>query len=99
MFMLARSTAGRWPRSARVLSGIVGELPSNLFQTPKRSKLWPAPRLRRGVYFIRQVRRCREPGDRSAADWRTAANSRDRRADFARLEAAPTAPGVRGCAE
>jgi len=37
-------------------------------------------------------------GDRSEADWRTAASSRDRRAGFAHWEAAPTAPGVRGCA-
>ena len=46
-------------RGPRVLSGIS----RNLFQTPMRSKLWPAPRLLRGVYFIRQVRRCREPDE------------------------------------
>jgi len=28
-------------------------LPSNLFQTPTRSKLWPAPQLLRGVLFTR----------------------------------------------
>jgi len=36
----------------------------NLFQAPQRSKRFSAPRLLRGVFFGRQVRRCREPGDR-----------------------------------
>ena len=38
---------------------------------------------------MQQIRRCREPDDRSAEDWRTAASSRERRAGFAQWEAAP----------
>src|SRR3990170_4701413 len=37
-------------------------LPSNLFQAPTRSKRFPAPRRFRGVFSVRQFRRCLEPG-------------------------------------
>lgn len=30
---------------------MIGQLPSNLFQAPKQGKLYPAPRLLRGVYL------------------------------------------------
>src|SRR3972149_1515579 len=33
-------------------------LPSNLFQAPTRSKRFPAPRRFRGVFSVRQIRRC-----------------------------------------
>ncbi len=70
------SLPGRGPRSGRGVSGISGQLPSNLFQPRERSKRFPAPRLFRGVASVRQLTRCREPGP---LHWGHPSGSSDRR--------------------
>ena len=90
------------PLSARVVSRISAQLPSNLAQRSEQGKCIPVAWLsRRGTFSVRQLRRYREPGDRyrGAASWHAGANSRERAADCARWRAAPTTPGARGCAE
>jgi len=89
------------PLSARVVSRISAQLPSNLAQRSEQGKCIPVAWLsRRGTFSVRQLRRYREPGDRyrGAASWHAGANSRERAADCARWRAAPTTPGARGYA-
>jgi hypothetical protein len=95
--------ACRQARSGRVVSGISGQLPSNLFQSRERGKLLPAmptgrqaPRLFREGLF-RTAGQAMSGTDRSVAGWHAGANSRDRAADCARWQAAPIVPSARGC--
>src|SRR2546428_13623551 len=65
MFMLASPSPERIAFRA-ALSGFGGQLLRNLFQPPKRGKPYPAPRLLRGVSFIR---RSGDVGNRVIGQW------------------------------
>ena len=97
MFKLASSTPGDDCDSCGSCAGSAVNYQAIYSNRESVASAFPHPGCSKGIFSVRQVRRCREPGDGLMACCHDGANPRDRTADFPRWRAASTIQGARGC--